>query len=62
MSETRSILDVIGKCCQLALRQPLSDKQLILLTEISFHAAGYAVLTEDDANQKLRQHTKPMPQ
>ena len=39
-------------CCQLALRQPLPGKQLVLLTDRSFRAAGFAVLIKHDANQK----------
>ena len=34
----------------LALRQPLPGKQLVLMTDASFQAAGYAVLIEDDPN------------
>ena len=48
-NEINSDLD---KCSQLALRQPLPNKQQVLMTEASFTAAGYAILTEDDTNQK----------
>ena len=34
------------------MRQPLPGKQLVLLTDSSFQAAGYAVLIEGDPNQK----------
>ena len=44
--------DALDRCCQLALRQPLHVKQLVLMTDASFQAAGYAVLIEDDPNQK----------
>ena len=53
MSEIRDNIHVMSKCCQQALRQPLSDEQLVLLTEIGFHAAGHEVLTEDNPNQKF---------
>ena len=36
----------------MALKQPLPNKQLVLMTDASFTAAGYAILTEDDPNQK----------
>ena len=39
-------------CSQLALRQPLPNRQLVLMTDASFTAAAYAILTEDDPNQK----------
>ena len=41
--------EVLDRCCQLALLQPLP---LVLMTDASFQAAGYAVLIEDDPNQK----------
>ena len=42
----------LDKCSQLALKQPLPNKQLVLMTYDSFTAAGYAIITEDDPNQK----------
>ena len=53
LNEIREIDDVLDKCCQLALRQPLPDKQLLSMTDEYFQATGYAVLTEDDPNQKF---------
>ena len=44
--------EALDRCCQLALRQPLPAKQLVLMTDASFQAAGYAVLIEDDPNQQ----------
>ena len=52
MKEFREINEALDRCCQLALRQPLPGKQLVLMTNASFQAAGYAVLIEDDPNQK----------
>ena len=43
----------LDRCSQLALRQPLPNRQLVLMTDASFTAAGYAILTEDDPNQKF---------
>ena len=51
MKEFRKINEALDRCCQLALRQPLPGKQLVLMTDASFQAAGYAVLIEDDPNQ-----------
>ena len=42
----------LDRCSQLALKQPLPNKQLVLMTDASFTAAGYAILTEDVPNQK----------
>ena len=52
MKEFREINEALDRCCQLALRQPLPGKQLVLMTDASFQAAGYAVLIEEDPNQK----------
>ena len=52
MKEFREINEALDRCCQLALRQPLTGKQLVLMTDASFQAAGYAVLIEDDPNKK----------
>ena len=43
----------LDRCSQLALRQPLPNRQLVLMTDASFTAAGYTILTEDDPNQKF---------
>ena len=43
----------LDRCSQLALRQQLPNRQLVLMTDASFTAAGYAILTEDDPNQKF---------
>ena len=52
MKQFREINEALDRCCQLALRQPLPGKQLVLMTDASFQVAGYAVLIEDDPNQK----------
>ena len=41
------------KCCDLGQQQPIPNKQSALMTDASFGAAGYAVLIEDDPNQKF---------
>ena len=52
MKEFREIKEALARCCQLALRQPIPGKELVLMTDASFQAAGFAVLFEDDPNQK----------
>ena len=42
----------LDRCCELALKQPLPNKQIVLMTDASFSAAGYAVLIEDDPLEK----------
>ena len=38
----------LDKCCDLALQQPILNKQIALMADASFGAAEYAVLIEDD--------------
>ena len=52
MKEIRETNEAVDRCCQLASRQPLPGKQLVLVTDASCQAGGYAVLIEDDSNQK----------
>ena len=52
MKEFRELNEALNPCCQLALRQPLPGETLVLMTDASFQSAGYAVLIEDDLNQK----------
>ena len=52
MKDFREINEALDQCCQLALRQPLPGKQLVVMTDASFQAASDAVLLDDDPNQK----------
>ena len=58
IKEFREMDEAPDRCFQLALRQPLPGKQLVLMTDASFQAAGYAVLIEDDPNQKYNSTRK----
>ena len=42
----------LDRCCELALKQPLPNKQIALMTDASFMAARYAVLIDDDPREK----------
>ena len=44
----------LDKCCDLAPQQPIPNKQIAVMTNASFGAAGYAVLIEDDPIRNLR--------
>ena len=46
------ISKALDRCCELPLKQPLPNKQIALVTDASFLAAGYAVLIEDDPLEK----------
>ena len=53
VKQFEEINKAIDKCCDLALQHSIPNKQIALMTDASFGAAGYAVLIEDDPNQKF---------
>ena len=53
VQQFEEINKTLDKCCDLALQQPFPNKQIALMTDASFGAAGYAVLIEDDPSQKF---------
>ena len=53
VQQFEEINKALDKCCDLALQQPIPNKQIALKTDASFGAAGYAVLIEDDPSQKF---------
>ena len=58
MKKFKEINEALDRCWQLALRQPLPGKQLVLMTDARFQAAGYAMLIEDDPDQKYTSKRK----
>ena len=48
----------LDDACELALKQPLPGKQLVLMTDASFRSAGYALMIEDDPQQKINSKRK----
>ena len=61
-SELNETLDSVNKAlsdaCELALKQPIPGKQLVLMTNASFRNAGYALLIEDNPDQKIQSKRK----
>ena len=55
-SELKETFDSVNKAlsdaCELALKEPIPGKQLVLMTDASFRSAGYALMIEDNPNQK----------
>ena len=60
--EVKEIFDSVNKAlsdaCELALKQPISGKQLVLMTDASFRSAGYALMIEDNPDQKIQSKRK----
>ena len=57
-SNFEQLNNLLLQSCQIALKQPLEDKQLIVISDASFTAAGYAIMIEDDPQQKLQSKRK----
>ena len=61
-SELNETFDSVNKAlsdtCEVALKQPIPGKQLVLFTNASFRSAGYALMVEDNPYQKLQSMSK----
>ena len=61
-SELKEAFDSVNKAltdaCELALKQPIPGKQLVLMTDASFRSAGYAIMIEDNPDQKRQSKRK----
>ena len=53
-----SLNKALSDACQLALKQPIPGKQLVLMTDASFRSAGYALMIEDIPDQKIQSKRK----
>ena len=53
-----SVNKALSDASQLALRQPIPGKQLVLMTDASFRSAGYALMIEDNPDQKIQSKMK----
>ena len=61
-SELKETFDSVNKAlsdaCELALKQPIPGKQLVLMTDSSFKSAGYAHMIVDNPDQKIQSKRK----
>ena len=53
-----SVNKALGDACEIALKQPIPGKQLVLMRDTSFRSAGYALMIEDNPNQKIQSKRK----
>ena len=62
MSEMKETFDSVNKAlsdaCEVALTQPIPGKQFVLMTDASFRSAGYALIIEDNPQQKIQSKRK----
>ena len=61
-SELKETFDSVNKAlsdaCELALKQPIPGKQLLLMTDASFKSADYSLMIEDNPDQKIQSRRK----
>ena len=53
-----SVNKALSDAWELALKQPIPGKQLVLMTDASFRSAGYALMIEDNPDQKIQSKRK----
>ena len=53
-----SVNTALSDACQFALEQLIPGKQLVLMTDASFRSAGYALMIEDNPDQKIQSKRK----
>ena len=53
-----SVNKALGDACKLALKQPIPGKQPVLMTDASFRSAGWALMIEDNPDQKIQSKRK----
>ena len=53
-----SVNKALSGACELALKQPIPGKQLVLTTDASFRSTGYALMVEDNPDQKIQSKRK----
>ena len=53
-----SVNKALNDACELALKQTIPGKQLVLMTDASFRSAGYALMIEDNPDQKIQSKRK----
>ena len=61
-SELKDTFDSVNKdlsdAFELALKQPIPGKQLVLMMDAGFRSAGYAIMIEDNPNQNIQSKRK----
>ena len=53
-----SVKKALSDACELALKQPIPGKHLVLVTDASFRSAGYALMIEDNPDKIIQSKRK----
>ena len=54
----KAINAALSQACGLALKQPITGRQYVLMTDASFRASGYALMIEEDNDKKINSKKK----
>ena len=54
----KAINAALSQACGLALKQPITGRQYVLMTGASFRASGYALMIEEDNDKKINSKKK----
>ena len=54
----KAINAALAQACGLALKQPITGRQYVLMTDASFRASGYALMIEEDNDKKINSKKK----
>ena len=52
------IIKALSGAYELPLKQPIPGKQLVLMTDASFRSVGFAIMIEDNHDQKVQSKWK----
>ena len=58
MQSFHEVNNVLDNSCQIALNKPIKGRNMVLMTDASFTAAGDALMTEDNPELKLQSKRK----
>ena len=54
----KAINAALAQACGLALKQPITGQQYVLMTDASFRASGYALMIEENNDKKINSKKK----
>ena len=58
LNHYKAINAALSQACGLALKQPITGRQYVLMTDASLRASGYALMIEEDIDKKINSEKK----
>ena len=56
----KAVNAALAEACGLAIKQPITRRQYVLMTDASFRASGYALMIEEENDKKLNSKKKTL--